>query len=79
VRCLDFPVGRDFDGFQTLSWWTPNDAELRKYYYCVQVILDLINNDNRHSEGAERLKNPYSDLVGCDLRDTSAPFHFASV
>ena len=34
---------------------------------------------NCHSEGAKRLKNPYSDSVGIDLRDTSALFHVASV
>lgn len=31
-----------------------------------------------HSEGAERLENPFSDLVGLGLRDTSAPFYYAS-
>ena len=37
-------------------------------------ILLVKSNKKCHSERAERVKNPYSDLLGSGLRDASAKF-----
>ena len=45
---------------------------------CELFILMVKSNKKCHSERAERVKNPLSDLLGCDLKDASAPLCFAS-
>lgn len=45
---------------------------------CELFILLVKSIRNCHSERVKRVKNPYSYLLGCGLRDALASFYFAS-